>query len=400
MNPPRSELIPHFRRDAERASADQDREIFFEHASKRSVGDWGCLTAPSASRHEQALGFLLALTSELPSHWLFELRALRREPKRVLRAWYRFDAIEHAARWCLARAAQGFDVYGGVQPRHEHGGGGSAIAALTALYADLDCGQAKRLENKSAALNKLSSLALLGLGPSVLVDSGNGFHAYWPLREPLAAEDRRDWQHAMRALADSVDADPSVTDLPRILRVPGTINWKRADEPRPVELVHTDTRRFTLLDFDELLPALPKLAEPRSVYVPVTIAGGRVLAAIRAAGWRIHEKRDSAGKLVALVLDEPCPFCPGRPVQADAPRRGSAHVAPTSGAFRCKRALCRAGAEATGQTADGEPLGLALDRWATQVSPSAAATVQRSTPSPAFTLPSPARLPTLRRLAR
>ena len=400
MNPPRSALIPRFSRNAARASADRDSEFRVEPFAEGPLGDWGCLTDRGEPKHEQAFRFLFSLTNDQPLHWLLELRALRREPKQVQRAWYRFDEIEKAVRWCLARATHGFDVYGGVQPRHEHSGGSSAIAALTTLYADLDCGDGKRLPNKTAALKKLSSLALLGLGPSVLVDSGNGFHAYWPLREPVPADERRDWQRVMRALADSLDADPSVTDLPRILRVPGTINWKRVDEPRPVELVSIDARRFTLLDFDDLLPALPQLAAPHRVFVPVTIAGGRVLAAIRAVGWRVHEKRDSAGKLVALVLDEPCPFCPGRPVQAEAARRGTAHVAPASGAFRCKRALCRAGAEATGQSADGEAVGLELEHWAGRVSPIATAALKATSPGAPFVLPTPARLPTLRRLAR
>src|SRR5262245_17142965 len=101
----------------------------------------------------------------------------------------------------------------------------------------------------------------------------------------------------------------------RILRVPGTLNWKQDDNPRPVRLLRCNDRRFSLLDFDDL-PVMPAAVSPRRVYVPVTIAGSRVVAAIRAAGWHVREKRDSAGKLVALVLDEPCPFCPGRPVQA------------------------------------------------------------------------------------
>jgi hypothetical protein len=202
----------------------------------------------------------------------------------------------------------------------------------------------------------------------------------------------------MRAIACALDADPSVTDLPRILRVPGTVNWKCPGTPEPVRLLHLDTvRRFTLLDFDGL-PELPRFEEQRAVHIPITSAGSRVVAAIRAAGWRVHEKRDASGRLVALVLDEPCPCCPGRPTQAEPARRGTAHVAPRSGSLRCKRALCAAGADATGQTADGEARGLSLDQWSARFAPMAGAV--GPAPDSPFRLPTLARLPSLRRHLR
>jgi hypothetical protein len=357
----------------------------------------------NAVRIDQALRFLRALTAGLPARLWLELRTFAREPRRVRQRWDRLDQLESSAHWCIAQSDRGHDVYAAVQPRRGRSGSAAAVAAIVALYADVDCGEGKRFTNKADAIARLQSFALLGLAPSLLVDSGNGFHAYWPLREALEPSDQDAWQSAMRALASSLDADPTVTDLPRILRVPGTLNWKNADDPKTVRLIHCDeARRFVLYDFDDLPPVVVSAA-PRRSYVPVTVAGSRVIAAIRAAGWRVHEKRDASGKLIALVLDEPCPFCPGRPVQADAPRRGTAHVAPSSGAFRCKRALCGAGAEATGQRADGEPVGLAFDRWAQRVSPATTAAAAAATTTPPLTpfkVPSPARLPVLRRLAR
>ena len=352
------------------------------------------------TRFEQALLFLRVLTAGLSHRLWLELRTFARRPHRVRQRWDRIDQLEASARWCIAEADRGHDVYAAVQPRRTRQGSATAVGAIVALYTDLDCGAGKRLASKGDAIARLRSLALLGLAPALLIDSGHGFHAYWPLREALDVDDQGAWKNTMRAIASSLDGDPTVTDLPRILRVPGTLNWKQEHEPKPVQLVHVDDRRFNLLDFDELPPALSVVATPRRVEVPVTIAGSRVVAAIRAAGWRVREKRDSAGKLVALVLDEPCPFCPGRPSQATAPRRGTAHVAPLTGAFRCKRALCTAGVEATGQTSNGEAHGLELEQWARRYGVVPEPRIPRHAAFTRRTLPQPARMPALGKLPR
>jgi hypothetical protein len=411
MNPPRQGLIPHDAVQADPASAREADDIRSAPPPSSPAGDWGSLTRPDDAALQvddqaalaEAERFFATLADGLPTRWLLELRALAQRPKRVLRRWLPLSAIAAAARWCVQQSHDELDVYGGVQPRRVLKGGASAVAALVTLYVDLDCGPGKRLCDKADALSHLQRLAVLGLQPSMLVDSGNGFHAYWPLREPLEREERPAWRHAMLALAGALHADPSVADLPRILRVPGTLNWKDRSNPKPVRLLELDTRRrFTLLDFDDLLPAHAVAMPDRSVYVPVTVAGERVVAAIRAAGWHVREKRDAEGRLFALVLEEPCPLCPGRPVQAEAPRRGTAHITPRSGAFRCKRAHCTAGAEATGQTANGEPHGVSFDQWAARFAPLVATHCASSNEAPfrAFTLPSPARLPTLRRPPR
>ena len=381
-----------------RSSEGQALEIALDSRRHRAVGDWGIRTRPA----EQARRLLRVLTDGLRPELLLELRAFRRDPARVLQRWFGLRQIEAAAKWCMTTAEAGFDVYAAVQPRAAREGGASAVAVIVSLYADLDCGPGKRLPDKSAALARLRSFALLGLSPAVLVDSGHGYHAYWPLREPLDSDERPAWQRVMRAIACALDADPSVTDLPRILRVPGTVNWKSPETPEPVRLLHLDAvRRFTLLDFDGL-PELPRRDEQRAVHIPITSAGTRVIAAIRAAGGRVHEKRDAFGKVVALVLDEPCPCCPGRPLQAEPSRGGTAHVAPRSGALRCKRALCKAGAAATGQTADGEARGLSLEQWSARFAPAAIATVlaPRSIVTAPSHLPTLARLPSLRRHVR
>jgi len=71
---------------------------------------------------------------------------------------------------------------------------------------------------------------LYTLPPSMMVQSGHGWHLYWILDEPLEQEVA---EHLNKQLiADIPTADPACFNINRVLRVPGTTNTK--DPPRPV----------------------------------------------------------------------------------------------------------------------------------------------------------------------
>ncbi len=95
----------------------------------------------------------------------------------------------------------------------------------------------------------LAAIDLIDPKPSVVVDSGGGFHCYWPLVKPVKASPsiRRLQEAWVNWLADSdlsptapagFTADPASKDLARVLRLPGTTNWKYdAPHGRPVHVV-------------------------------------------------------------------------------------------------------------------------------------------------------------------
>lgn len=97
------------------------------------------------------------------------------------------------------------------------------IAAINCLFSEFD---AKDFESKAACL---SHIADLFPSPSVLVDSGGGYHAYWLFAEPHALStdeiraEARDIQSRWVAWAGG---DRGAKDLARVLRVPGTRNYK------------------------------------------------------------------------------------------------------------------------------------------------------------------------------
>lgn len=94
----------------------------------------------------------------------------------------------------------------------------------------------------------LHQLQTLPYPPSVIIDSGGGYHSYWLLRDtvPLDATNRNDVQVIQNGWVKVVGGDPGAADLRRVLRVPGTYNWKPAfgEEAPQVTFVKAD---FALL---------------------------------------------------------------------------------------------------------------------------------------------------------
>lgn len=97
-------------------------------------------------------------------------------------------------------------------------------------------------------------LRTLPYPPSVIIDSGGGYHCYWLLRTtvPLDATNRNDVQVIQNGWVKVVGGDPGAADLRRVLRMPGTYNCKPAfgGEAPQVSFVKAD---FGLLyDYHEL----------------------------------------------------------------------------------------------------------------------------------------------------
>jgi hypothetical protein len=100
---------------------------------------------------------------------------------------------------------------------------------------------------------------------AMAVNSGRGGrHLYWPLTEPVAADEWQPWADALAkaAIAAGLKFDSGCTvDRSRVLRIPKTFNYKpkSTDEPpdapwpRPVTLEYDTGQNFTL---DELKQAL------------------------------------------------------------------------------------------------------------------------------------------------
>ena len=129
------------------------------------------------------------------------------------------------------------------------------VVSSRAFYLDIDCKEGTYEGITEAAAAVLDFADRLGLSSPCVVRSGNGIHCYWILTRHINTQK---WLQVAKALqlacADlGLQADHSVTkDIARILRVPGTFNYKDPKNPKPVELL----TEITEVKYEELEEAL------------------------------------------------------------------------------------------------------------------------------------------------
>ncbi len=149
-------------------------------------------------------------------------------------------------------------LYFGVAERGTPSNGGrlNNCCQCGALFADLDF----KLVSEEACRNRLS---IFPLQPSIRVHTGGGLHCYWLLNNPYdltAPGGAHQFKDLLQRLAIALQADPAAAEPARVLRIPGTTNWKY---PASVMIEHFDPEhRFDLSDFD-FLPQTPRQLDDR-----------------------------------------------------------------------------------------------------------------------------------------
>ena len=187
---------------------------------------------------------------------------------------YAFAVTDQNQREAMARKAVelselGNDVWHTVNPVDVFPTGGkrgdeTAVSYQTAVVVDIDiCSDAHKSDNLAADFEEAKSF--LPFTPSLLVYSGYGLHAYYIWTEPLAVTDanREEIKRRNNRLLDVVRQRANgkkidgVGDLPRILRTPGTFNYKLGKDNAPLcHIVEVNDVRFSPEQLDEKLNAL------------------------------------------------------------------------------------------------------------------------------------------------
>lgn len=143
------------------------------------------------------------------------------------------------------------------------------VAAVNCLFAEFD---AKDFDGgKESALEVIERAPL---PPSVVIDSGGGFHCYWLLDQPQIVTDnnRETLAHLQARWVEYVHSDPAAKDLARVLRVPGSLN-RKYDPPRPVTFARFDLGiQYTLAQLEECLPAPQIQASAKGLDHPALVS--------------------------------------------------------------------------------------------------------------------------------
>lgn len=194
------------------------------------------------------------------------------------------------AREIMERGPRG-DTYIGATLRTDRKGSADTCKEAWALWADCD------------AIDAVERLPTLP-PPTLTVRSGteNNLHAWWALAEPIpAAKVKR----ANRRLVYHLGADMRVTDVARVMRAPGTLNFK-TDPPRPVEVVTHDPF-FSVYAPGEIIGELPD--PPTEAPRPPRIAGPRINAddPLKAIPADVYYSR-LTGREGEILRHVKCPF--------------------------------------------------------------------------------------------
>lgn len=150
--------------------------------------------------------------------------------------WFKPEQIHEAAELVEELTNEGKDVYMALAGFEGHRRKAEQAVALKTLYLDIDCGNDKDYPTQTEANESLGNfLSSSGLPPPLVISSGYGLHAYWPLDKDV---DRNEWLWLAESLKQlckthGLKTDEKCTaDAARILRPIGSQNFKNGTPRR------------------------------------------------------------------------------------------------------------------------------------------------------------------------
>lgn len=247
---------------------------------------------PTPANFVLALGYPLQLVALHPATGRVEVR---RAPDA--------DSLAEAI-WNMQKLnAEGLNVYYEVNPgaigRRSKSGD---ITHLRAVVGDADATGGRSVQDCFAAA------AALPLPPTFTLATGGGVQVIYLLDEvtPSTPENANAYDAVGRAIRDMIDGD-AVFDLPRIMRLPGFMNWpnarKRAAgrEPVKAKVLAASGRRYAIA---ELAHAFIKSARAKPTAVPARM-GADLSGELVASPWFNTLSPDDQNACLAEMLQLP-----------------------------------------------------------------------------------------------
>lgn len=125
---------------------------------------------------------------------------------------------------------------------------GSDIDTFTSVFVDMDLKDGVH-KSKNDFLEKVKAFSLL---PSMVVDSGNGIHAYWEVSDL----DANSFLRLQRRLCRFFKTDEAVSKICQLMRVPNTLNHKVKNSPKACEIIAHNYTNYACEDLDKSLPVI------------------------------------------------------------------------------------------------------------------------------------------------
>lgn len=218
------------------------------------------------------------------------------------------------------------DVYVGMalqkeKPQPGKRGVGNTTAAIMGVWIEIDCKEGVHKENQNNLPTKNEALEIINkyeLRPTLIIDSGGGFHCHWWLDSPFlfhTDDERQRGQMLVQNFQYSVASKfrergfkvDTTSDLARVLRPPFTYNHK-SGYPVQVALIHYDvTSRYSVgtleshcappLTHPVLAPGAPSVSTPTALQgadPSVSFPPVEFSAIMAGCAWLRHCRDDAA----------------------------------------------------------------------------------------------------------
>lgn len=207
------------------------------------------------------------------------------ENGKVVTKWFQLSEIDEMADYVVEIGATN-NTYYSVNPRKKQlpsylRGGTEDVKCVVCMYSDFDV---KSPAHKQKALPETREELIefidkeLPYKPSFLIWSGNGIHAIWLLEEPYEIEGDtsyiagilKGWESFVKNQARENHGweFDSVADIPRMLRAPGTTNFKTEEKPM-CEVLEYNNIRYKVEDFEEYMCEVSAPARSVTSYEPL-----------------------------------------------------------------------------------------------------------------------------------
>ena len=172
------------------------------------------------------------------------------------------DNVASAVNTAYGICQQGLDVYFGVNPRIGQTGAKENVHWLVAFHAEVDYGHDghKKAPEYETYDEALAAIKAFHIEPTLVNHSGGGFHCYWVLNDPANVADigLDALENVNKSLMAGVKADGGTHNINRILRVPGTFNFKIPQNPRSVTVISDSGPTYDLDAFRPFMNFKPK----------------------------------------------------------------------------------------------------------------------------------------------
>jgi len=209
------------------------------------------------------LKFVSELWAAVPADWYIEFNLLQYRPTlenpsglRVRARFYpagrvRQDWPTIAQELDHHNRTQVENIHHAVNPRFRQPvkgyGKNEDVSHFVALWVDVD------FHGNEEAVRKqfneaIEDLRSKGLGPSCIIESGHGLHAYWFLDKLYSVAEARP---CCAGIQDYFKVSDAINDPRRILRMPGTLNLKDPKNPAWCRITEATWERFPLERFKE-----------------------------------------------------------------------------------------------------------------------------------------------------